>query len=86
MTIENTMKPLTEEMITFINNVQSNWVAGHHERFTTLNDVVPLLGSRTTPTEKRAPVKNIEPLTDLPEEFDPRTKWPKCESLFEVRD
>lgn len=31
-------------------------------------------------------VKDITPLSDIPESFDPREKWPGCESLKEVRD
>jgi len=31
-------------------------------------------------------MREITPLENIPESFDPRQKWPQCESLFEVRD
>jgi cathepsin B len=45
-----------------------------------------MLGAWKSPEEFKLPYKEIFTLEDLPESFDPRDKWPKCESLFEIRD
>ena len=38
----------------------------------------------TSPVE--LPVREIIPAENLPDSFDPKEKWPKCESLKEIRD
>jgi len=45
-----------------------------------------MLGALKTPEHKKLPYKDLFILEDLPDEFNPQTKWPKCESLFEIRD
>jgi cathepsin B len=39
-----------------------------------------------TPEHLKLPLKDIEPRGDIPESFDSRTAWPKCESIQEIRD
>lgn len=34
----------------------------------------------------KLPLKDIEPLEDLPDHFDSREQWPNCESIKEIRD
>jgi len=44
------------------------------------------MGSLETPQELKLPLLEVEPLPNLPTEFDSRTQWPKCDSIKEVRD
>lgn len=72
-----------------VNNVQNSWVAGHNHKFDgmTLTEVKSLMGTiLETPENLRLPLKDIEPLEDIPEEFSSAEHWPKCESIKEVRD
>ena len=39
-----------------------------------------------TPEDLQLEEKDITPLEDIPTSFDPREKWPNCESLKEIRD
>lgn len=76
-----------------INNVNSNssstWKAGINERFrkTTLGEAVKLLGSIITPKNEREniPIMNHEE-NDLPQSYDARNAYPKCQSIKHIRD
>jgi len=59
------------------------WVSGHNHYFDgkTMDEIKKLMGALETPEELKLPLKDIEPLTDIPTEFDSRTQWPKCESI-----
>jgi len=78
-----------QEFITSINLEADTWIAGENKRFENMNilQVQKLLGTfLQTPEDKKLPVKNVEILEDLPENFDLREAWPQCESLRELRD
>ena len=68
----------------------STWKAKKYNRwhFKTEQDVIKLNGARLPPLGFQIQEKkkfSIE-VKDLPVNFDPRDKWPKCEALKEVRD
>jgi hypothetical protein len=39
------------------------------------------MGTLETPEHLKLPLKEMEPLKDIPEEFSSATAWPKCESI-----
>lgn len=84
-------EPLSDEMIWFINKMNTTWKAGqnfHHiAKDDRLAHVKMMCGTYlNTPPELRLPEKKMEPLKDLPATFDSRTQWPNCPTLKEVRD
>ena len=62
-----------------VNKLRTTWKATEYER-----DYRPLLGSLEGGV--RLPQKFMKPRNDLPENYDPREAYPKCESLKEIRD
>ncbi len=81
----------TDNMISYINSVQNDWIAGKNSRFESAdqNSVKKLLGAYLdTPEWLQLPQKYFAELgvEELPTDFDSRTAWPKCESIREVRD
>nr|ALX38049.1 cathepsin B cysteine protease [Cryptocaryon irritans] len=80
--------------IKFINSAQNLWKAGHNDLFQErdLEFAKHLMGSfNNTPEDLKLPVKTFDNkflnyFDDLPEDFDSRKAWPKCQSIFEIRD
>lgn len=77
-----------EAIIAEVNKAQKSWTAGHNRYFDgrTMEEIKALMGTLETPAELKLPLKDIEPLKDIPTEFFSATQWPKCESIKEVRD
>ena len=44
------------------------------------------MGVLETPSPVILPLKDITPAENIPDSFDPKEKWPNCESLKEIRD
>ena len=63
-----------------VNNLKTTWKAQAYEK-----DYKPLLGAILDGLEN-LPEKKFESFSALPDEYDPRTVYPNCESLREVRD
>jgi hypothetical protein len=61
-------------IIDHVNSVQKHWVAGHNKYFDNmdLQTIKGLMGTIETPEHLKLPVKEIEPLEDIPESFDSR--------------
>ncbi|CAG4983036.1 cathepsin B [Colias croceus] len=82
-------EPLSDDFINIINRQQKSWLAGRnfpiHTTFDTIKKLMGALKdkfiSRLTSVEHDA-----ELIRDLPENFDPRDKWPNCPTLNEIRD
>jgi len=76
------------KMIEEINQMETTWVAGENPRFTNqeLSQIKILLGSLETPEHLKLPEKHMLAAENLPDNFDLREAYPKCESLKEVRD
>ena len=72
-----------ERIVKFVNKLRTTWTAEVYGR-----DVTPLLGAWPE-TEETLPEEKTEFKTsndDLPENFDLRDAYPKCETLREIRD
>ncbi|GMT31706.1 hypothetical protein PFISCL1PPCAC_23003, partial [Pristionchus fissidentatus] len=90
--ISSTAENLTgDALIKFVNRKQSLWTARRHSRFDSYPAATKwgLMGVEHV----RLPVsarKNLSPTrflnADIPESFDSREEWPKCESIKHVRD
>ena len=74
-----------ERLIEEINSAHTTWTAKKSERFIGVqkSDFKFLLGS--SPSQELQE-KDIIPRNDLPEFYDARLVYPKCESLQEIRD
>jgi len=44
------------------------------------------MGTLETPEHLKLPLRDIQPLKDIPENFSSAENWPNCESIKEVRD
>jgi len=51
-----------------------------------LEQIKRLMGTLETPENLKLPLKDIEPLQDIPESFNSADNWPGCQSLKEIRD
>ena len=78
---------ISEHIITYVNSLQSEWVAGHNSRFEglTLADVKGLLGALKEPIDMKLSLKETIIAASIPQNFDSRTAWPNCASIKEVR-
>lgn len=74
------------DLIDRVNNLQSSWRAGINPGFigTTEEYAKGLCGALKG--GPKLPLKEIEPLKDIPDSFDSRTQWPNCPTIQEVRD
>lgn len=85
----STPEPLTDAFINLINIKQDTWKAGRNfPTHTNFNHIKKLMGALPDENIKRlASVKHSSTVIDsLPENFDPRDKWPDCPTLNEIRD
>ncbi|XP_054155215.1 cathepsin B-like [Oppia nitens] len=77
-----------DQMIDYINKVQNSWTAGkYYDNDFKLDDLKVKLGvlpleEQILETQPEPDYENIE----IPESFDSRDKWPKCQSIKEIRD
>jgi cathepsin B len=82
------LKPLSQEMIDYVNNeAATTWTAGVNFRGVPLEHIKSLCGVIKDSNYPLPPIRyhDIDP-TSLPDSFDPRTEWPNCPTLKEVRD
>ena len=64
-----------------VNRLRTTWKATEYKR-----DYTPLLGT-ILDGQKTLPAKKFNKINaNLPDNYDPRTEYPKCESLREIRD
>jgi cathepsin B len=80
-----------QSLIDEVNNANAGWTAGVNCKFQemSLDEVKPFLGVRADSDKKWAelPLQAAWPNAEAPlDDFDARTKWPKCTSIGEVRD
>ncbi|BFZ21365.1 hypothetical protein BsWGS_24404 [Bradybaena similaris] len=84
-------EPLSDEEIFYINNLSgATWKAGRNFYPHELARVKRMLGVNMAENMEynrlHQTLKDIQVTGELPDNFDPRTKWPSCPSLNEVRD
>uniref|UniRef100_A0A4D5S578 Putative cathepsin b endopeptidase n=1 Tax=Ixodes scapularis TaxID=6945 RepID=A0A4D5S578_IXOSC len=80
--------PLSDQMINFINKINTTWKAGRNfDESISMSYIRGLLGVHPKSKEYRLPefVHNEIP-DDLPESFDAREKWSHCNSIHLIRD
>ncbi|XP_076439041.1 cathepsin B-like [Babylonia areolata] len=78
---------LSDAEIDHVNSLGTTWKAGRNFDTSRVRGVMRMLGARKLPENLRIlPEKTGSMGLDLPENFDPRTKWPMCKSLSEIRD
>ncbi|CAG9786126.1 unnamed protein product [Diatraea saccharalis] len=81
--------PLSDEFIDLINTKQTTWRAGRNFPVNTpMKHIKKLMGALTDENLKKLPVvtHTQELIDSLPDNFDPRDKWPNCPTLNEIRD
>lgn len=82
------IQPLSDEMIDFINGLNTTWKAGRQfHKDVPLEYLTGLAGVHPDSHKQSHPVyfhKDIP--KNLPEEFDARKNWPHCKSIGVIRD
>uniref|UniRef100_A0A8C4QDN2 Cathepsin B n=1 Tax=Eptatretus burgeri TaxID=7764 RepID=A0A8C4QDN2_EPTBU len=78
------LAPLTNEMVQYVNHLNTTWKAGHNFEGVPLGYVKHLCG--TILHGPRQPVRQLRFQPELPKEFDSRTAWPRCPTIREIRD
>ncbi|KAL1422079.1 hypothetical protein MTO96_003887 [Rhipicephalus appendiculatus] len=88
VTVPPSVQPLSDEMIDFINKLNTTWKAGRNfDKSVALSYVKGLMGvHRGNKTHKLEILKHTNIPKDLPESFDARQRWPKCNSIHVIRD
>lgn len=87
--VSATVFPLTDRFIELLNSKTTTWKAGRNfPPQTTLFNVTRLMGVLPDEHYHKLSVKSYSPdvTASLPENFDPRDKWPYCSTLEEIRD
>jgi len=83
------LKPLSQEIVEFVNNLKTSWTAEktkfHSWNLESFKRTLGVPLSSIGAPSKLNPYfyENVE---DIPEEFDSRTQWPNCPTIQEVRD
>jgi cathepsin B len=82
-----------DEIVEYINKADTTWKAESPSRFGSLEDVKTVCGTWTVGHPKYNPPKleraelDINPLKDIPSDFDSRIKWNNCKNTIStVRD
>ncbi|XP_053365713.1 cathepsin B [Clarias gariepinus] len=79
------LRPLSPEMVDYINKANSTWTAGHNFGKVDYSYVKQLCG--TWLKGPKLPVMvQYAGTVKLPKNFDPREQWPNCPTLKEIRD
>jgi len=86
------LKAFTEDMVNYINGLNTTWKAGHNTYFSRVSMPVVrgMMGTKKlSKTESPSPIISLAVILNsdnLPEEFDARKQWPNCPTISEVRD
>lgn len=83
------LHPLSDEFINLINTKQNLWKAGRNFPVnTSFKHIKKLMGVLPDDNFAKLPTvtHDAELIASLPENFDPRDKWPDCPTLNEIRD
>lgn len=86
--VPSSVKPLSDEMINFINNLNTTWKAGRNfDENVPFSYIKGLMGVHPDSKNYRLPLHyHGEIPNDLPESFDAREKWSHCSSIHLIRD
>jgi len=86
--IRTDLKAFTDDMIDYINGLQTTWTAGHNKYFQHVSSQVVrgMMGVRKNPNIRLPVETNVDIDDPIPDEFDSRSQWPNCPTISEVRD
>lgn len=76
-------KALSDDVIDYVNSLNTTWKAAPTTRFVTEQEVKNLCGVLGVWNPKH--IKSTV-LSDIPDTFDARQKWPSCPSISDIRD
>ncbi|KAM9366463.1 cathepsin B isoform 1-T3 [Symphorus nematophorus] len=79
------LKPLSSEMVNYINKANTTWKAGHNFPNVDFSYVQRLCGTMLKGPKLPVMVQYAGDIK-LPEAFDSREQWPNCPTLKEIRD
>uniref|UniRef100_A0AAR2JLU9 Cathepsin B n=1 Tax=Pygocentrus nattereri TaxID=42514 RepID=A0AAR2JLU9_PYGNA len=79
------LTPLSDEMVNYINKVNTTWRAGHNFHNVDYSYVKKLCGAKLN-GYKLPVMDQYAGDIKLPKSFDPREQWPNCPTLKEIRD
>uniref|UniRef100_A0AAY4B066 Cathepsin B n=2 Tax=Denticeps clupeoides TaxID=299321 RepID=A0AAY4B066_9TELE len=78
-------RPLSDDMIKYINSAKTTWKAGHNFQNVPLAYLKSLCGTILR-GPKQPQMKAFPKSFTLPDQFDARQQWPKCPTIQEIRD
>lgn len=74
------------DMVNKINDMKTTWKAGHNDRWNYMG-VEAIKGQMGAILGGKKLAKTVNTVAaNIPDTFDARTAWPKCESIQEIRD
>ncbi|KAM9408956.1 cathepsin B [Pholidichthys leucotaenia] len=79
------LHPLSNEMVNYINKMNTTWTAGHNFHNVDYSYVRRLCGTMLD-GPKLPPLIQYTGDLKLPTNFDAREQWPECPTLKEIRD
>ena len=87
-TVPDGVQPLSNEMVAFINSINTTWKAGPNFQRSNfkLENIQSLFGVKAKPHSLKVKEQIIDANVKIPDSFDSRDQWPNCPSLREVRD
>jgi len=87
--IRTDLKAFTDDMINYINGMETTWKAGENKNFRhmSMSAIRGMMGVKMTgdivlPVETNDHISN----DDIPDEFDARKQWPNCPTIGDIRD
>lgn len=83
--------PLSEDLINYVNSINTTWRAGHNARFDNipLHVIKGMMGVLPDYENNMPTLLMVHPphVTEkLPDNFDARQNWPQCPTIQEIRD
>uniref|UniRef100_A0A224Y8I4 Cathepsin B n=1 Tax=Rhipicephalus zambeziensis TaxID=60191 RepID=A0A224Y8I4_9ACAR len=86
-TVPSSIQPLSDEMIDYINKLNTTWKAGRNfGKDVPLSYIKGLMGVHPDYKERLPTLKHTDVPANLPGSFDARQQWPKCNSIHVIRD
>ncbi|KAH6939150.1 hypothetical protein HPB50_016122 [Hyalomma asiaticum] len=87
-TVPASVEPLSDDMIRFINDLNTTWKAGRNfDENVPLSYIKGLMGVHPDSKNYRLPIHYHEEIPDdLPDSFDAREHWSHCNSIHVIRD
>ena len=74
------------DLIEYVNSVQTSWRAGINPGFIGTTEAYAKGLCGALKGGPKLPLRDIEPLKDIPDSFDAREKWSQCATIKEIRD